>query len=152
MPEPRQFGFVPILAIPLALSYRMQRVDCPRCGVKVERVPWADGKHSQCNAFRHFLATWAKSLRWKETAECLAVEWDTVRRSVQWVVAYHRGHKNMTLVDQIDAGKKQFIGVLKERTPQSLKDFFTVDLGAKRCAEIKVVCSDMWKPYLKFIA
>ena len=23
----------------------MRRVDCPRCGVTVERVPWADGKH-----------------------------------------------------------------------------------------------------------
>lgn len=172
MTEPRQFAFVPILNIPVSLSYTMRRVDCPKCGVKVERVPWADGKHSQCNVFRHFLATWAKRLSWKETAECFGVKWDTVRRSVQWVVAYglkhrsldgiealgvdevaySRGHKYMTLVYQIDAGKKRLIGVLKGRTTQSLKDFFTVDLGAERCAKIKVVCSDMWKPYLKVIA
>ena len=172
MAGPRQFAFVPILNIPVFLSYTMRRVDCPKCGVKVERVPWADGKHSQCNVFRHFLATWAKRLSWKETAECFGVKWDAVRRSVQWVVAYglkhrsldgiealgvdevaySRGHKYMTLVYQIDAGKKRLIGVLKERTTQSLKDFFTVDLGAERCAKIKVVCSDMWKPYLKVIA
>jgi hypothetical protein len=31
----------------------MRRVDCPRCGVKVESVPWAQGKHSCCDAYRH---------------------------------------------------------------------------------------------------
>jgi len=172
MPEPRQFAFVPIFNIAVFLSYTMRRVDCPTCGVKIERVPWADGKRSQCNVFRHFLATWAKRLSWKETATCFGVKWDTVRRSVEWVVEYglkHRsldgiealgvdevayscGHKYMTLVYQIDAGKKRLIGVLKERTTQSLKEFFTVELGPDRCAKIKVVCSDMWKPYLKVIA
>ena len=172
MAEPRQFAFVPILNIPVSLSYTMRRVDCPSCGVKVERVPWADGKHSQCDVFRHFLASWAKRLSWKETAECFGVKWDTVGRSVQWVVAYglrhrdldgiealgvdevaySRGHKYMTLVYQIDAGRKRLIGVLKERTTRSLEDFLTVDLGAERCAKIKVVCSDMWRPYLKVIA
>jgi transposase len=172
MPKPRLFEFVPIYNIPVYLSYTMRRVDCPQCGVKVERVPWAQGKHSCCDVFRHFLATWAKRMSWKETAECFHVKWDTVCRSVQWVVAYglkHRslegiealgvdevayskGHKYMTLVYQIDAGKKRLIGVLKERTKESLKNFFTDDLGKECCAKIKVVCSDMWRPYLKVIA
>ena len=100
MTEPRQFAFVPILNIPVSLSYTMRRVDCPKCGVKVERVPWADGKHSQCNVFRHFLATWAKRLSWKETAECFGVKWDTVRRSVQWVVAYGLKHRSLDGIEQ----------------------------------------------------
>jgi transposase len=172
MPEPREFAFIPILNVPVVLSYTMRRVDCPDCGVKVERVPWADGKHAQCNVFRHFLASWAKRLSWKETAQCFGVKWDTVCRSVQWVVAYglknrsldgiaalgvdevaySRGHKYMTLVYQIDAGRKRLIRVLKERTTASLKRFFVEDFGADRCAKVKVVCSDMWKPYLKVIA
>ena len=172
MSEPREFGFIPIWNIPVALSYTMRRVNCPHCGVRTERVPWADGKHRQCNVFRHFLASWAKRMSWKETAECFGVKWDTVCRSVQWVVAYglkhrslegiealgidevaySRGHKYMTLVYQIDAGRKRLIGVLKERTTQSLERFFTEDFGAGRCAKVKVVCSDMWRPYLKVIA
>jgi len=28
------------------LVYAMRRVACPSCGVKVERVPWATGKHA----------------------------------------------------------------------------------------------------------
>jgi transposase len=171
-PDPRLFEFIPIYNIPVYLSYTMRRVNCPDCGVTVERVPWAQGKHRCCDVFRHFLASWAKRMSWKETAECFGVKWDTVCRSVQWVVAYglehrsldgiealgvdevaySRGHKYMTLVYQIDAGKKRLIGVLKERTTKTLRHFFTEDLGASRCAKIKVVCSDMWRPYLKVIA
>ncbi len=41
----RRFEFVPLWAIPVFFLYCMRRVDCPRCGVTVEKVPWADGKH-----------------------------------------------------------------------------------------------------------
>jgi len=172
MPAPRLFEFIPIYHIPVFLSYTMRRVDCPTCGVKVEQVPWAQGKHSCCDAFRHFLASWAKRISWKETAGCFGVKWDTICRSVQWVVAYglkHRsldgiealgvdevsysnGQKYMTLVYQIDAGHKRLIGVLKERTKLTLRCFFANDLGPERCARIKVVCSDMWRPYLNVIS
>jgi len=172
MPTARLFEFIAIFNIPVFLQYTMRRVDCPDCGVKVEKVPWAQGKHSCCDVFRHFLATWAKRMSWKETAECFHVKWDTVRRSVEWVVeyglehrslegiealgvdevAYSKGHKYMTLVYQIDAKQKRLIGVLRERTKKTLKDFFTYELGANICAQVKVVCSDMWKPYLKIIA
>jgi len=171
MKAPREFGFIPVWNIPVSLSYTMRRANCPDCGPTVERVPWADGKHAQCNVFRHFLASWAKRLSWKETAECFGVKWDTVCRSVQWVVAYGLknrslegiealgvdevayscGHKYMTLVYQIDTGKKRLIGVLKERTTKTLENFFKEDLGPERCAKVKVVCSDMWRPYLKVI-
>src|SRR5690606_3731472 len=42
--DERQFDFVPLWAIPVVFLYCMRRVDCPRCGVKVEMVPWATGK------------------------------------------------------------------------------------------------------------
>ncbi len=40
----RQFDFVPLWAMPVVFLYAMRRVDCPRCGVTVEMVPWATGK------------------------------------------------------------------------------------------------------------
>ncbi len=42
--QPRRFDFIPIWAIAVVFVYHMRRVDCPDCGVKVERVPWSDGK------------------------------------------------------------------------------------------------------------
>lgn len=171
MNSERRFSFIPLWNIPVDLLYTMRRVDCPDCGVKVEKVPWAEGKHATCNAFRHFLAIWARRLSWKETARCFRSSWDTVRRSVQWVVdyglenrslvgiealgvdeiAYSRGHKYLTLVYQIDRGARRLLGVIKERKTESLASFFE-EFGTQHCQAIKVVCSDMWKPYLKVIA
>ena len=171
MARPRRFSFIPLWNIPVHLLYTMRRVDCPHCGVKVEKVPWADGKHATCNVFRHFLATWAKHLSWKETARCFQSSWDSVCRSVQWVVqyglenrdlegiealgvdeiAYSRGHHYMTLVYQIDRGAKRLLGIIKDRKTKSLSTFFG-EFGTQRCERIKVVCSDMWKPYLNVIA
>src|SRR5208283_2726471 len=42
---PRSFQFVPLWGIAVFFLYTMRRVDCRQCGVKVERVPWADGKY-----------------------------------------------------------------------------------------------------------
>ena len=171
MPRPRDFDFIPIWNIPVTLSYTMRRVDCPTCGIKIEAVPWAQGKHACCDVYRHFLASWARRMSWKETAACFHTNWDTVCRSVKWVVEYglkHRileditalgvdevtyskGHKYMTLVYQIDSGSKRLLGIIKDRDTQALTSFFET-FGAERCAKIKVVCSDMWKPYLNVIA
>lgn len=57
--EPRLFEFVPLWGFLVFLCYAMRRVDCRTCGVTVERVPWADGKHQTCHAYRLFLARWA---------------------------------------------------------------------------------------------
>jgi transposase len=35
----RRFAFMPIWGIAVFFVYAPRRVDCPRCGVKVERVP-----------------------------------------------------------------------------------------------------------------
>jgi len=171
MSRPREFEFIPVWNIPVSLSYTMRRVDCPTCGIKVEAVPWAQGKHACCDVYRHFLASWARRLSWKETAACFHTNWDTVCRSVKWVVdfglkhrdlenitaigvdevTYSKGHKYMTLVYQIDSGRKRLLGVIRDRDTRSLSSFFET-FGAERCAKIKVVCSDMWKPYLNVIA
>ncbi|MCP4545611.1 MAG: transposase family protein [bacterium] len=44
MKETRRFEFVPLWNIPVWLLYRMRRVKCKTCGVRVEAVPWANGK------------------------------------------------------------------------------------------------------------
>jgi hypothetical protein len=41
---PRQFEFVPLWGIAVFFLYLMRRVDCAKCGVRVEQVPWADGE------------------------------------------------------------------------------------------------------------
>jgi transposase len=146
-------------------------VDCNHCGVTVELLPWADGKCQLTNTFRRFLAAWARRLSWKEVAEVFSTTWQNVCRSVEAVVEWglqHRdlsgiraigideiqwrlGHHYLTLVYQIDEGTKRLLWIGMERTKESLGGFFTM-LGKKRCARLKFICSDMWKPYLEVIA
>ena len=65
--EERRFEFVPLWGIVMFLAYRMRRVDCKRCGVTVEMVPWCDGKNQLTTTYRWYLATWAKRLSWGES-------------------------------------------------------------------------------------
>lgn len=167
----RRFEFVPLWAIPVFFLYALRRVDCPRCGVKVEQVPWADGKHQSTFSYRLFLARWAKRLSWSETATIFHTSWDTVYRSVQWVVrwglvhreiagleaigvdeiAYLRGHKYLTLVYQIDKGSRRLLYIARDRTEESLRGFFRI-IPSRAVQGLKFVCTDMWRPYMNVIA
>jgi transposase len=40
----RRFQFVPLWGLPVYFRYAPRRVECPRCGIKVEKLPWAEGK------------------------------------------------------------------------------------------------------------
>lgn len=170
LPE-RRYQYVPLWALAVFLVYAPRRVDCPRCGVKVERVPWAEGKSQQTKSYQWFLASWSKRLPWQEVAEVFRTSWQTVYRSVQMAVAWglaHRnldnieaigvdevawqkGHNYLTLVYQIDGNCKRLLHIAPERTVRSLLSFFRM-LGQARSAALKFVCSDMWQPYLKVIA
>ena len=168
---PRRYEFVPLWGILVWLVYAMRRVNCPRCGIKVERVPWAEGKHQLCTCYIWFLARWARRLSWKETAEIFRTSWSTVFRAVEAAVEWGRahleltglraigvdeimawrGHKYLTLVYQIDEGSRRLLWVGNERKAKTLLRFFRW-LGKERTALLRFVCSDMWKPYLKVIA
>ena len=82
----RRFDFVPLWHIPVVFLYAMRRVSCPRCGVRVEALPWATGKHRLTDAYAWFLAGWAKRLSWQEVAAAFPTSWDTVYRAVRMAV------------------------------------------------------------------
>ena len=69
----RRFQFVPLWGIPVWFEYSMRRVNCRKCGVKIERVPWAEGKSRSTRSFSIFLASWARRMSWKEVSSCFHV-------------------------------------------------------------------------------
>jgi len=167
----RRFEFVPLWGIKVFLVYAPRRVDCPDCGVRVELMPWAIGKRPLTKAYGWFLAGWAKRLSWKEVAEVFRTSWESVFRSVEMAVewgrahqdlkgvqaigideiAWKKGHRYLTLVYQIDSHCKRLLWIGEARKAKTLLRFFRW-FGAQRSQELKYVCSDMWKPYLKVIA
>lgn len=166
----RRFEFIPVWGFAVVLLYSMRRVQCCGCGVKVELVPWAIGKHTLCQAYMLFLAHWARKLSWKDTAQSFHTTWEKVFHAVEYVVQwglqqrslasiraigvdeiqYGRGHQYLTLVYQIEAGCQRLLWVGKERTTESFQQFFTL-IGKDLAERIEFVCSDMWKPYLELI-
>lgn len=168
--ERRRFEFVPIWGILVFLAYRMRRVECKRCGVTVELVPWCDGKNQLTITYRWYLATWAKRLSWSEVGSIFRTSWDSVRRAVEYAVewglarrdlsqvtalgvdeiAWQRGHTYLTLVYDISGESKRLLAVALDRTEASLRECLD-SLGASVCQAVEYVCSDMWKPYLKVI-
>ena len=101
-PTVRRFDFVPLWMIPVVLLYAMRRVNCSTCGVKVERVPWAEGKSSLTHEYKWFLAGWARRLSWKEVSECFCVSWDhvfnAVKQAVSWGLAWDVEKLVLTMV------------------------------------------------------
>ena len=39
--KPREWRDLSMRKVPLKLRYRPRRVECPRCGLRVEDIPWA---------------------------------------------------------------------------------------------------------------
>lgn len=168
--KPRFFHFVPIWGMTVLFCYLMRRVDCNTCGVKIESVPWCNGKHQSTKAYQLFLARWARRLSWKEVAEVFNTSWDTVYRSVASIVAYglkHRdlkgiqalgvdeiqfgqGHQYLTLIYQVDSGTKRLLSITKERTAKSFLRGLR-SIGMDNLSSVKYWCSDMWRAYIKVI-
>ena len=163
----RLFAFVPLWGLAVSLVYAMRRVDCRRCGVTVEALPWASGKMQTTHALVWFLASWARVLSWKETARRFRTSWSTVFRCVEHAVrwglehrsldgivaigvdelAWKKGHKYLTLVYQLDHGCRRLLHVARDRTAASFNAFFDM-LGDERSKAIVFVASDMWKAFL----
>jgi len=166
----RHFEHIPIWGIFVFFVYAPRRVDCPRCGVMVEAIPWGNGKRPLTNQYAGFLSHWAKRLSWKEVAESFHTSWHKVFTScqlaVEWgrkhmntdnihsigvdEVLWHRGKKFLTVVYQIDSHCKRLLWIGIGRTKAVLRNFFTW-LGPQKTAAIKYVCSDLLKSYLMVV-
>lgn len=166
----RDFEFVPIWGFKVFFRYKLRRVNCQDCGVKVEQIPWAKSKNTLTNTYAHFLSHWAKKLSWLEVARsfktswyhvfqgvCEAVEYGLENRKLDNITAigideihYGKGHQYLTMVYQIEQGNKRLLCVERDRKAKSLLKCFRT-IGKENLKSIKFVCTDMWKAYLKVI-
>lgn len=150
---------------PLWLVYAPHRVGCPRCGLRVEKIPWADKWQRVTHALFRAVATLARHLDWSSVAAHLQLNWKTVAAVVEgavlWGLAHRpwkplhllgidevsrrKGQQYLTLVYDLERGRVVWVG--KDRDEATLNQFFAW-LGKPRARAIQVVCCDMWRPYL----
>jgi transposase len=170
-PIPRHFDYVPLWGMAVVFVYTMRRVNCIKCGVKVEQVPWALGKSPTTNTFSWFLSQWAKLMSWSDTAKIFRTSWhkvfSAVEMAVEWgkrhmkyegvtaigvdEIQWQKGHHYLTMVYQINEGARRLLWVGEKRKVKTLLKFFRW-FGNENTGKLEFVASDMWKPYLKVIA
>jgi transposase len=166
----RNYEYVPLWNIPVYFRYAPRRVYCKQHGIHIEQLPWAEGKEHLTISYKSFLASWAKRLSWKEVADVFNTSWESVYRSIKWVVDYglanrdwddvtqigvdefavFRGYKYLTCVYQLNKDRKRLLWCGMEHTEQTLLQFFK-DFGEERSDKLQYVMSDMWRPYLNVI-
>ncbi|EQD37065.1 transposase IS204/IS1001/IS1096/IS1165 family protein, partial [mine drainage metagenome] len=173
LPE-RHWQFVPLWGIATWFRYAPRRVKCAEHGVIVEHIPWSDGKRPVTTAMMGFLARWARRLSWRETAQVFQTSWESVYRSVEWMVEWGLAHRQLdgveslgvdevhwghgtkadnflTVIYQIDAHCRRLLWIGKRRSEKTLRMGLQA-LGPELVRGLRFVCSDMWKPYLNVLA
>jgi len=147
------------------LVYAPHRVWCPRCGLRVERVPWADTWQRVTHALARAVAVLARELNWTAVATHFRLNWKTVGAVVEgavlWGLAHRRwesvhvlgidevsrrkGQQYLTVIYDLARGRVLWVG--RERTTATMERFFAW-LGPRRARAIHTVCCDMWRIYI----
>lgn len=164
----RRWKHVPLWGIPVTLIYSPRRIQCNNCGIKVEAIPWTQGKSPLSLPLSVVLATWSKLVAWNVVGQLFGFHWNTVRKAVKNVVDYglangdlgdllyigideisrKKGHVYHTQV--YDLIEKRLLWSGENRTAETLDAFFDY-LGKDRYENIEAVCCDMWAPYIDAI-
>ena len=131
--------------LPIRLVYRPRRLDCPRCGVRVERFPWAEPWARVTTAMARAVAELAQQLSWQGTGRYFGLDWKSVASIVKRAVEYglrhrHRRPVHVIGIDEVSRRKGQvyltvvydlerrvLLWVGDDRTEEAVRPFFTND-------------------------
>ena len=158
---PRTWRHVPLWGITVRLIYRPARVSCEHCGaVRVESIPWSQGKCRLSEGLIWLLSAWCKLLAWEQVARLFGVHWNTVATAVRQAVSYGLAHRDVGSilyigVDELsrqkghvyvtnvyDLKQKRLIWSGEGRSQETLKAFFA-EHGEALKDKVKGVCCDM---------
>ena len=87
----RRWRHLDLAGMKFHLRYGTRRVDCPRCGVTVEHLPWADVGSWFTRPFEDHAGYLAQRCDKTTVSKLMRVAWTTVGDLIQRVVALLRG-------------------------------------------------------------
>lgn len=149
----------------VTLRYHQVRVQCRHCGVRTERVAFADPNARVTRRLRQLIGLDCQSMPTSHAAVRHGVSWGKARRAEQaflaaWDAARPKRRPRYLGADEIQRGKGQryytvlsdlvhgeVIGLARERTEASLSGLLTGCLDARQRAAVDAVCLDMHPGY-----
>ncbi|MCP5045347.1 MAG: ISL3 family transposase [bacterium] len=166
----RTWRHLDLAGMKTTLRYEIRRVDCPRCGVKVEQVPWADAGSNFTRPFEEHTGYLAQQCAQTTVMRLMRVAWRTVGTIIRRVVdrhqetvgerldglrligvdelSYRRHHKYVTVV--VDHERGEIVWAREGKSAATLKCFFD-DLGPDRSAKLEAVTIDLSAAYIKAV-
>jgi transposase len=165
----RRWRHLDLAGMLVQLRYDTRRVDCPRCGVKVEQLPWAETSAWFTRPFEDHVGYLAQRCDKTAVSSMMRVAWDTVGAIIQRVVArhqkrdplkgltvigvdelsYRRHHEYITVV--VDHDRACIVWAKPGKNADTLRAFFD-ELGPARCAKLEAVTIDMSAAYIKAVS
>lgn len=166
---PRTWEDLPWAMHRVTLVYPQRRVVCRHCGIRTERMEFAEPKARVTRRLRQLIGLDCQSMPTSHAAVRHGVSWGKARRAEKaflqaWDrtrVHYRPRHIGL---DEIQRGKGQqfwtvlsdvvhgeVIGLQRDRTEETAKTLLQRDLSARQRAAITAVCTDMHRPYLNAV-
>jgi transposase len=164
----REWRHLDAAGMEIVLAYEQRRVDCWRCGVVVELVPWAEPGSRFTRDFEDQVAYLAQVMDQTTVCKTMRISWVTVGEIVERVVArlgpadrleglehigidelsYRRHHEYITTV--VDHVARKVVWAAPGKNAATVKQFFRA-LGHKRAAKLKTVTMDMSVAYIEAV-
>jgi transposase len=164
----RNWRHLDVGGLMVVLHYDLRRVDCRRCGVTTEMVPWAETGSWFTREFEQLVGYLAQNANKTVVATLMRVAWATVGSIVGRVVkrlgpadalddlreigidelSYRKHHEYLTIV--VDHRHGRIVWARPGKNAATLKAFFD-ELGPERCAKLQRVSIDMSAAYEKAV-
>lgn len=166
----RSWRHLDLAGIKMVLRYRLRRVSCKKCGVLVEKVPWAEAASRYTLPMEGLVAYHAQKTDKTTVATLMRIAWRTVgeivgrfvrreredmgdpldnlRRIGVDEISYRKHHQYITTV--VDHERGIVVWAAKGKSAETLKSFFEA-IGPERAAKIEAVTIDMSGAYIKAV-
>lgn len=166
----RTWDDLPWAEHPVTLRYHVRRVRCRTCGIRSERISFADSHARLTRRLRQRIGLDCQSMPTSHAAVRHAVSWGTARRAERaFLDAWDRtrpgrrprhlgadeiqrgkGHQFWTVLSDLVRG--EVLGLAHDRSEESLRTLLTARLDARQRVAVEAVCTDMHRPYLNVVA
>jgi len=165
----RTWDDLPWATHPVTLVYPQRRIICRRCGIRTERIEFADPKARVTRRLRQQIGLDCQSMPTSHAAVRHRVSWGKARRAekaflADWDRTRPRRRPRHIGLDEIQRGKGQrfwtvlsdivrgeVLGLRQDRTEETATTLLSEDLDPHQRGAIRAVCTDMHRPYLNAV-
>ena len=168
--QDRTWQDLPWAALPVTVVYVRRRVRCRHCGIRTERIEFADPKARVTRRLQQLIGLDCQSMPTSHAAVRHGVSWGAARRAEyaflrRWDEQRPKRRPRYIGLDEIHRGKRQqfctvlsdivhgeVIALCQERSEAVTTALLNQALTPQQRGRVQAVCTDMWWGYVNAVA